>query len=318
MFVRKAVITAAGRGVRLFPASDTVEKSSLPLLDRDGVVKPLLQIIAEEALDAGIEELAIICAPGDEARYRERFALRCNNLRAAFGAVDWAEQQAERLEELLLRTRFLPQTDARGYGHAVLQARAFAGSDPFLLMLGDHLYFSADGEHRCAAQLIAAAAATQQSTSAVQATREHLVPRYGTIRAVRDTERPGLWRVKRVLEKPSISRAELELSSNGLRAAHYLCFFGMHVLHPQIFEPLARAAAAGGEVGLSEALQELATADQLCAQEIDGTRCDIGGNTGYLRSQLALALAGSSRDEVLSAIVEILATKPTSARGDEA
>ncbi|MBL8896494.1 MAG: nucleotidyl transferase [Planctomycetes bacterium] len=309
MHVRKAVITAAARGLRLYPAGDPVEKSSLPLLDQDGVVKPLLQIVAEEALRAGIEELAVICAPGDEPRYRERFAQRARSVREAFGDVEWAETQAQHLEELLARTRFLVQEEARGYGHAVLQARAFAGDEPFLLLLGDHLYLSHERERGCAAQLVQAAERAGRSLCAVQATREHLVPRYGTIRAEREATSGGLWRVRAVIEKPSLSRAELELQTNGLRAGHYLCFFGMHVLLPAIFEPLEEAARGNGEVGLSEALDRLAREQELYAHELAGVRCDVGGNLGYLRTQLALGLAGARRDEVLALLVETLASQ---------
>ncbi|MBK9383770.1 MAG: nucleotidyl transferase [Planctomycetes bacterium] len=309
MQVRKAIITAAARGVRLYPAGDPVEKSSLPLLDQDGVVKPLLQIVAEEALRAGVEELAVICAPGDEPRYRERFAQRARSLREAFGDVEWAEQQAARLLDLLARTRFVVQEEARGYGHAVLQARDFAADEPFLLLLGDHLYLSHDRELGCAAQLVRAAERAGRSLCAVQATREHLIPRYGTVRAEREGSQGGLWRVRRVIEKPSLSRAELELQSNGLRAGHYLCFFGMHVLEPAIFEPLEEAAHGSGEVGLSEALDRLSREQALYAHELAGVRCDVGGNLGYLRTQLALGLSGARRDEVLALLVETLAAQ---------
>src|SRR6516162_11161671 len=71
--ISKAVITAAGRGARQYPASDTVQKAMLPLVDRDGLTKPVLQIIAEEAIESGIEEICVVCAPGDEAVYRQQF-----------------------------------------------------------------------------------------------------------------------------------------------------------------------------------------------------------------------------------------------------
>src|SRR6267142_3264173 len=91
--VRKAVITAAGRGTRQYPASDTVQKAMLPLVDRDGLTKPVLQIIAEEALESGIEEICVVCAPGDEAVYRQHFRSYAENLRSAFKGVNWAEEQ---------------------------------------------------------------------------------------------------------------------------------------------------------------------------------------------------------------------------------
>src|SRR5205809_6467942 len=87
--ITKAVITAAGRGARQYPASDTVQKAMLPLVDRDGLTKPVLQIIAEEAIESGIEAICVVCAPGDEAVYRDHFRHYAAYLRTAQGC-DWA------------------------------------------------------------------------------------------------------------------------------------------------------------------------------------------------------------------------------------
>src|SRR5579872_3104814 len=93
--ITKAVITAAGRGARQYPASDTVQKAMLPLVDRDGLTKPVLQIIAEEAINSGIEEVCVVSAPGDEPVYRRHFRSYAENLRSAFRGVEWAEEQAK-------------------------------------------------------------------------------------------------------------------------------------------------------------------------------------------------------------------------------
>src|SRR5512136_83307 len=142
MRVKKAVITAAGRGARVYPAADTVQQAMLPLVDGDGLAKPVLQIIAEEALESGIEELCVVCAPGDEPRYRAQLAASQHTLTTAFKDMDWARRQAERLEDLIRRLHFSVQEQPLGYGHAVACARAFAAGEPFLLLLGDHLYVS--------------------------------------------------------------------------------------------------------------------------------------------------------------------------------
>src|SRR5262249_1395316 len=142
--ISKAVITAAGRGARQYPASDTVQKAMQPLVDRDGLTKPVLQIIAEEALDSGIEEICVVAAPGDEGVYRTHFANYAANLRSAYRGIDWAEAQARRLDDLEQRLRFAVQPEPVGYGHAVWCARSFVGDAPFLLLLGDHLYVSSE------------------------------------------------------------------------------------------------------------------------------------------------------------------------------
>ncbi len=142
MQITKAIITAAGRGARQYPAFDTAQKAMLPLVDRDGLTKPVLQIIAEEALESGIEEIGVIAAPGDETVYRRYFRQYAANLRSSFKDLAWAEEQARRLDELEQRLRFALQPEPEGYGHAVWCARKFVGEEPFLLLLGDHLYIS--------------------------------------------------------------------------------------------------------------------------------------------------------------------------------
>src|SRR5262249_26140578 len=178
--ITRAVITAAGRGARQYPASDTVQKTMLPLVDRDGLTKPVLQIIAEEALDSGIEEICVISAPGDERYYRRQVDAYAANLRSAFKGVEWADQQVNRLNDLEGRMRFAVQETPEGYGHAVWCARQFVGDSPFLLLLGDHLYISR-ASSRCARQLLDLAGAEGCAVSAVQATREHLIHQYGTV-----------------------------------------------------------------------------------------------------------------------------------------
>ena len=308
MRIRKAVITAAGRGVRLYPASDTVQKAMFPFLDRDGINKPAIQIIAEEALESGIEEICVVCAPGDEARYRESFDALRNNLLAAYAGVDWARQQEERLANLLRRLHFSPQEEARGYGHAVFSARKFVGEEPFLLLLGDHLYISHIRDKRSAQQLIDLAVAEDCAVAAVQSTPEHLVRHYGTLSGRRLPQHTGVYQIERILEKPSLSAAETEVPTPGLRAGHYLCFFGMHVLTPRVFELLEEERAKGnGDLQLTPALDTLAHRDKYLALELQGSRYDIGARFGLFEAQVALGLAGPYRSEILSKMVDLLA-----------
>jgi UTP--glucose-1-phosphate uridylyltransferase len=308
--VRKAVITAAGRGVRLYPVADTVQKGMLPLMDRDGLTKPVIQIIIEEALDSGIEEICIVCAPGDEERYRAQMNGLRTNLLEGYPGEEWAHNQAGRLENLLQRLSFAMQEDALGYGHAVYCARHFVGSAPFLLLLGDHLYLSDEPDKRCAAQLIELAEQEQCAVAAVNPTREYHVGHYGTVSGKRLSELPGVYQIEKIIEKPSISLAESELQTPGLRTGHYLCFFGMHVLPPSLFplieEELKRSGQQGGGCQLTPTLQELALRERYLAAELRGTRYDIGARYGLLLTQLALGLAGNDRDAMQREILELL------------
>src|SRR6478672_4770985 len=151
--VRKAVITAAGRGTRQYPASSAVQKEMFPLVDRDGLTKPVIQIIGEEAIESGIEQICIITQPGEEPEYREYFRRMTDEDARAFRGKDWAILASEKLAHFGERLHFAEQDSPEGFGHAVYQAKRFVGDDPFLLMLGDHVYMS-DTKDRCAAQII--------------------------------------------------------------------------------------------------------------------------------------------------------------------
>ena len=270
--VSKAVITAAGKNQRLLPLQT--------LVDRDGVSKSALAILAEEITAAGIDQIAVIVWPGDEAAYA-----------AAAGP-------------LAGRMRFIAQDEPRGYGHAVHCAAGFTADEPFLLMVGDHLYTSRCGES-CTAQLLANAATGKCAVSAVQATHESKLPYYGCIGGRRVPGSDRLYEVETVIEKPSPTEAEQKLVVPGLRAGNYLCFLGMHVLTPTVMEILGRQLATG-HADLSLALAELARHERYLAHELLGMRHDIDRHYGLFATQLALGLAGKNRDEVLSLLVELL------------
>ena len=323
MRIRKAVITAAGRGVRLYPVADPVQKGMLPVVDRDGLAKPVIQIIAEEALDSGIDEICVVCAPGDQEKYLEQLGLLRTGLIEAYQNAEWAGEQARRLDNLIRRLSFAAQDEPLGYGHAVYCAREFVGGEPFLLLLGDHLYISDLPGQRCAQQLLTLAGAENCSVAAVQSTREHLVGRYGTLSGKRVADAQGVYQIEKIIEKPSVSQAEMTLLTPGLRAGHYLCFFGMHVLAPSIFGILGEQLPAGsklnGEIQLTPALEELARRERYLALELAGSRYDIGQKFGLLQTQIALATAGKDRAEVLTTIIELLAEanlRNQSAAGD--
>ena len=207
------------------------------------------------------------------------------------------------------RIQFIEQPAPLGYGHAVLCAHPFAGREPFLLLVGDHLYV-ANGQKSCARQLVDIASTESCMVSAVQATHESQLPHYGAVGARRLVGQAGLYQVDRVLEKPTPTVAEQKLIVPGLRAGHYLCFFGMHALTPGVMDILkelvGRSQGAGG-AHLSDALAKAAGSERYLACELQGRRYDIGVKYGLLTAQLALALNGQDRDEVLTQLVELLA-----------
>lgn len=309
MKIKKAVITAAARGGRLYPVGDTVQKAMLPIADLDGVHKPVLQIIAEEAFESGIEEICIICAPGDEARYQTAFQTLRENLLAAFGKVEWAKKQADKISFLLQHLTFVVQEETLGYGHAVHCAKDFVAGDPFILMLGDHLYLADNQQVRCAKQLLALAEKEACSVSAVNATPEHLIHQYGTINGRYMPGQQGVYEIEHIIEKPSLSQAELELLMPGQRAGHYLCFFGMHILPATIFDIIERytkTLAEGKDIQLTPALEILAKEEKYLALEVKGRRYNLGTDLGWLEAQISFGLEGVNSKALLSSMVQQL------------
>src|SRR5688500_1089247 len=236
--VRKAVITAAGRGTRQYPASTAVQKELFPLVDRDGLTKPVIQIIVEEALDSGIEQLCIVTQPGEESLYREYFRRMSDEDSKSFRGKDWAILESGRLGSLGERMTFVEQTSPEGFGHAVYQAKQFVADEPFLLLLGDHVYIS-DTKDRCAMQLIRVYEQYMLDTvTGVQPTVERLLHLFGTIRGNPIDAGRGIYKAELIIEKPSIEKAREELVTPMLPAGNYLAHFGMHVFSPRIFDSL--------------------------------------------------------------------------------
>lgn len=279
MDISSAVVTAAGPEQRNLPLQT--------LIDRDGDEKSVLRIVVEEVLRAGVEEVCVVVQPGDEAAY------------------------SKVVGEHAGRLRFVNQTESRGYGHAVYCARDFVGDRPFLHLVSDHLYISQD-EKSCAQRLVATAEAEECAVSSVQATRENLLPLYGTVGGTLLQGNRDLYRIETVVEKPTPTEAEQTLVVPGLRAGHYLCFFGMHALTPTVMGILADLigeAEPGRPVTLSDALASLARKEQYLALRESSRRYDVGVRYGTLTAQLALALSGKDRDEVLAELVMLLAQR---------
>ena len=284
MLVKKAVITAAARSQRELPLQT--------LIDGDGTKKSLIRILIDQSLAAGAEEVAVVVWPGDESAYAQAAGPHASSV------------------------RFIPQLEPRGYGHAIHCARSFTNSDPFLHMVGDHLYVSAAAKPS-AQRLVELAQKERCSVSGVQPTRENLLSRYGTVGGRRVPPFSDLYRVETVLEKPTPTEAEQRLLIPGIRAGYYLCFFGIHVLTPAVMNILDRmlAVSSGRPVTLVDALAELARQEQYLALEADGRRYDLGTAYGLLIAQFALALNGRDRSEVLSQILELLADRELAGNG---
>lgn len=278
MQVRKAVITAAAPDQHTIPLQR--------LVDRDGHEKTALQLIVEEILAAGVEEICVVIGPGNERGYEQAAGEHLGSL------------------------RFVEQLKPRGYADAIHCARSFTGDEPFLHLVGDHLYLSRT-DVACAKQLVAVASEFQCSVSAVQATRENKLPYFGIVSGTHLPRYEDLYEVERVIEKPTPTLAEQELVTPGLRAGHYLGFFGMHVLTAGVMDAIEQVLNEDtrSRPTLSDAAALLPTRQRYLAYRVHGTRYNIGVQYGLLIAQLAIGLSGKDRDQILTELVDLLANR---------
>ena len=287
--VRKALIPAAGFGTRLFPASKATKKELFPVIGRDGVAKPAILLIVEEALNAGIEEVVIVVQEQDLEAFQSFFTTQVsienfNKLPRRF------QEYSRRILEIGRRVTFVTQTAQEGFGHAVYSARMAVGEEPFLLMLGYHLYHS-DGPASCARQLLEAYQRSGTSVVGLRRTAESQIANFGTATGVW-LEPQRLLNVTEFAEKPTVEYARGNLRVPGLPDGEYLTFFGEYVIGPQIFayleEHIRNNVRERGEFQLTSALDRLRQEEGFHGLIIDGRRFDIGLPESYLATLHAI------------------------------
>jgi UTP--glucose-1-phosphate uridylyltransferase len=274
--IQKAVIPMAGPAHRDIPLQH--------ITTGEGATRHVAALQIEEILGAGVRGVALIMAPGTEPFFEV--------LRTQFG-------------EALTR---IEQPRPEGFGQAILCAEAWVGTEPFILQVCDHVFVSQAAES-CTEQLLAVASKEECSVSAVRATPESQLPYFGVVGGVRIANTPDLYTVSTVVEKPTPTVAEELCMVPGLRQGSYLGLFGTHVLTPRVFDILKEQRSVQGSArrGLTEALAVLANREKYLAREVKGLRLDLEGPFGLLRAQVALALHGPRRDEVLEILLEEVA-----------
>ena len=275
--VRKAVIPAAGFGTRLFPASKAMKKELFPVVDSSGRAKPAIMAIVEEAINAGIEEVCLIVQSGDIELFESFFKTpprieHYNKLSKENKAY------CDYLLALGSRVTFVPQDVQEGFGHAVYCAREWVGNEPFLLMLGDHLYGS-DEERCCAQQVVEAYEQVGHSVVGLKKTPIELLSNFGCVTGVWK-EQNTLLSVTEFYEKPDPEYAMEHLHVDGMEMDQFLTVFGIYVIQPQIFEFLEQNIAHNlrerGEFQLTSCLDDLRKAEGFSGYVVKGKRYDIG------------------------------------------
>lgn len=283
--VRKAVIPAAGFGTQFFPATKATKKELFPVVDRDGIAKPAILLIVEEALEAGLDEVIIIVQQDDLPAFQTLFQTQVsienfNKLPPQF------QEYSRRLLEMGQKVKFAVQPVQDGLGHAVYCARELVGNEPFLLMLGDHIYRS-DSDRSCARQLVEAYTHHTTSVIGVRRTAESQIANFGTVGGFWGTE-DKLLHITEFAEKPNADYARANLRIDDVPDGEYLTVFGQYIIKPQIFdyleEHIQNNVRERGEFQLTSALDRLRQEDGFLGVQVDGRRYDIGLPEHYLET----------------------------------
>ena len=265
--IRKAVIPAAGFGTRFLPATKSMPKEMLPIID-----KPVIHFVVEEAIEAGIDDIIIITGRGKRA---------IEDYFDSNPELEFHLQKNGKKEELkgvrdisgLADVHFIRQKEPLGLGHAILKAEKHIGNEPFAVLLGDDIIVDKNG----ISQLIGNFEKTARSVIGAEEVPLEKISRYGVldVEKVRD-----LLFVKNLVEKPKKENAPSNLG-----------IIGRYVLTPEIFDCIKRTEPGhGSEIQLTDALKLLLQKQKIYAKRIEGKRYDIGDKVNYVRATLDFAL----------------------------
>ena len=289
--IRKAVFPVAGLGTRFLPATKTVPKEMLPIIDR-----PLIQYAVDEAIEAGCDTLVFVTN-----RYKHAVADyfdKAYELEQKLEAAGKAEQ-LELVRNVLpkgVRAVFVTQSEALGLGHAVLCAKPIVGDEPFAVLLPDDLIWNrGDGALK---QMADVAEATGASVIAVQDVPREQTASYGIVATDSFSGRTG--RINAIVEKPQPDVAPSTLA-----------VVGRYVLDGSIFDLLERTPpGAGGEIQLTDAIATLLERKPVIAYRFKGTRFDCGTHIGLIEATIRYALdheklSDAARDMMQNALSEM-------------
>jgi UTP--glucose-1-phosphate uridylyltransferase len=270
--VKKAVIPAAGLGTRMLPATKTIPKEMLPLVD-----KPVIQYIIEEAVESGIEDILIItnrakAAMDDYFDYHPELE---EKLRAS--GKDKEADNVKRAADLA-NIFYVRQKETKGLGHAVWRAKSFIGKDePFAVLLGDDIMYAKTPVTK---QLIAAAEKYSSSAVGVQNVPDEALPQYCSLKVSEKPQEERIFDVHDMIEKPKI---EQKFSN--------FAILGRYILTPSIFEILENLEPGyGGEIQLTDGLRKLCMKESMVAVNFEGKRYDTGNLNGFLEATIDFAL----------------------------
>ena len=301
--IKKAIIPIAGYGTRLFPATKAVPKALFPIIDSDGLAKPIIQLIIEEALTAGVEEVCLVAQPHQVEPITDYFS---GNVPDAIREKPELAVQADRLTEIGERLQFAIQAEPQGFGHAIYCAKDFAAGEPVMILLGDHLYIS-EVDVSCAKQLVDVYAQVGKSVTSLDVCDENELSVNGIVQGNPTPENPDIYKLAHIAEKPSVDYAREHMRVAGIWNAkethRYLCHFGIDLLTPLLFDILdynyRNKILTHGEIQLRDAMAEMVRQEGMYGYRVAGTRYDTGNPQELLKTAYAFGLHGPYQDTLI-------------------
>ena len=281
--VKKAIIPVAGFGTRMYPATRTLKKDFLPLVDNDGKVKPAILILMEQLEEAGIEKICLVIGEDEQQEYDRFFRKLSEEYLSKLN--DERRTYEERIVALGKKITYVYQRDRLGFGHAVYQCKAFAEDEPVLLLLGDMVYQSFE-EDNCSKQLIQAFKQCGKTMVSIHEVSADEVVHYGILHGEWDDEEEKLLKVDQICEKPDKDYAEENLKvRNARKEEQYYAVFGQYVLTSAVFEELEdnirNKRTMRGEYQLTDALEQVREKYGLYGYKPNGKSFDLGLPEAY-------------------------------------
>jgi UTP--glucose-1-phosphate uridylyltransferase len=299
--VSTAIIPVAGVGSRIYPASKAVPKALLPVMDRDGLLKPLLHVLVAEALSAGTELVVVVTAPEQKPAIARYFHEPTPPRLRRNPELDAAAAEIEAMQPHLL---FVVQESPEGFGHAVLSAREYIRRGPVLVLVGDHVFRVPQGQPTCATQITRLYEKHQSAIVGVERVDLTWADRLAFVQGDPLDDTHTAYRVRWLKEKPGAKLASEQFRMPSLPSGTWLGTFGMDVLTPPIFDILdynvRNNLRTHGEIQLRDAMETLVLLEGMVAGVIEGERLDVGESRAWLTSLVRQSLDGPHRDALLA------------------
>lgn len=280
--VTKAIIPVAGNGTRMYPITKMMRKAFLPIIDKDGILKPALMCLLEELDEAGIEEICLIIDKEDKKDYDKFFYHELSDELIAKLSSEMLDYEYK-IQKIGKKLKFIYQEEKLGLGHAVSLCSKFAGEDPVLLVLGDQLY-KTNNNKSCTIQLLENYAKTDKLTVSVTEVDLSNVSKYGILSGKVDADN-DYFVVDKIYEKPEASYASENLYTIVGNSKKYYAVFGEYILTPKVFEYLKENIKnnykENGEFQLTSVLERVRENFGANAYIADGEMLDIGNVESY-------------------------------------